>query len=182
MGYVAIGLIIGSTVLAGAHQGSGPAEPLRRLSYLVGTWDVQDEYQPADGPAIRESGVRVCTFIMQDTYIECRTTAQGASGRRREYRWFINYNGETRRYEFVALFSNVAIKDVKSFRTDETGRTWNIRNGTTSVDDGVERWHWATLAFDGDDRAVWTGYRNAETDPPQTWVRTSRETWVRRSR
>lgn len=53
--------------------------------------------------------------------------------REREYRWLLNYNTESGRYDFVGTFSNYSGKD-----------------------------------------------RNAETDAPQAWVQTSRETWVKR--
>ena len=164
----------------GRAQTAAP-DPLRPLSALIGTWDTEDVYRPITGPEIREVGVRTCSLVLLERYVECVTRGRNAtSGREREYRWFINFNRETNRYDIVGIFSNYTGKVTHTARLDSTGRVWNIRTPSSFTDDGIEQWSWAQLVFDGPDRAVWTGYRNLETNAPTEWSVSTRETWVRR--
>ena len=156
-------------------------DPLRPLSALIGTWDTEDVYRPITGREIREVGVRTCSLVLLERYVECVTRGRNAtSGREREYRWFINFNRETNRYDIVGIFSNYTGKVTHTARIDSTGRVWNIRTPSSFTDEGIEQWSWAQLVFDGPDRAVWTGYRNLETNAPTEWSVSTRETWVRR--
>ena len=109
-----------------------------------------------------------------------RWRGRNASGREREYRWLLNYNTETRRYDLVGVFSNYTGKVVQTIRIDSTGTVWNIRS-PSSVSDGIEQWSWAQLVFESPNGAVWTGYRNLETNAPGDWSVSTRETWVRRA-
>ena len=157
------------------------ADPMRPLSVLIGTWDTEDVYRPISGAEIREIGVRTCSLVLLDRYVECVTRGRNpASGREREYRWYINFNRETNRYDIVGIFSNYTGKVTHTARIDSTGRVWNIRTPSSFTDAGLEQWSWAQLVFDGPDRAVWTGYRNLETNAPTEWSVSTRETWVRR--
>ena len=155
------------------------SDPLRRLAILVGSWDVEDVYQPVSGAPIRETGVRRCAWALLDRYIECVTRARNASGREREYRWLINFDTQTKRYELTGVFNNVTFRIHQSIQIDSTGTVWNIRS-PPYVNDGIEQWSGAQLRFDGNDRAVWTSYRNLDTTPVTQWAQSSRETWVRR--
>jgi hypothetical protein len=155
-------------------------DPVRRLQPLIGTWEVDDTYRPISGREIRETGVRTCAYMLANRYVECVTRGRNASGREREYRWLINYNTETRRYDLVGIFSNYTGKVVQTIRIDSTGTVWNIRS-PSSMSDGIEQWSWAQLVFESPNRAVWTGYRNLETNAPGDWSVSTRETWVRRA-
>ncbi len=163
---------------AGAATGESD-DPRLRLAPILGTWDVYDLYQPPGAAPIREIGVRTCAWALRERYVECVTQARNAQGREREYRWLINYNPETGRYDLVGVFSNYLGKVNQTLRIDDTGKNWTIR-APSSIDDGIERWSWALLVFEGDDRATWTTYRNLETAAPTDWHVTTRETWRRR--
>ena len=153
---------------------------MRRLDRLIGSWDVDDTYRPIRGAAIRETGIRTCAYTLANRYIECVTRGRNASsGREREYRWIINYNTETHRYDLIGIFSNYTGKVVQTFRIDSTGTVWNLR-APSSADDGIEQWHWAQIVFESQDRVVYTSYRNLETNAPTEWSVATRETWVRR--
>lgn len=169
------------TVAATRAVAQTPAQdPMRRLAVLIGEWDTEDVYRPIKGAEIREVGVRTCAYTLRERYIECVTRGRNpSSGREREYRWLINYNTETHRYDIIGVFSNYTGKVVHTVRIDSTGTVWNIRT-PSSFDDGIEQWSWAQLVFEGTDRAVWTGYRNLETSAPTDWSPSTRETWVRR--
>ena len=154
-------------------------EAMRRLQPLIGTWDVDDTYRPIRGAEIREAGTRTCAYVLANRYVECVTRARNASGREREYRWMVNYNTETRRYDLVGIFSNWSGKVVQTIRIDSTGNVWNLR-APSSTSDGIEQWSWAQIVFESPDRAVYTSYRNLETNAPSEWTLATRETWVRR--
>lgn len=175
-----IGIAILLTIAFGPVGAQTPvSSEMQRLSPLIGTWDVDDVYHPTSGADIRETGVRTCGYVMQNRYVECVTRARNAAGREREYRWYFNYNAASERYETVEIFSNYPPKIVRTIRIDSTGLVWNIRT-PSSFSDKIEQWSWSQLVFDGRDRAVWTGYRNFETQSPRDWAESSRETWVRR--
>jgi hypothetical protein len=173
-------LLLALVTTSAARAQSQSTDPLRPLAILIGTWDVDDVYQPLSGAEIREAGVRTCVYTLLDRYVECVTRARSASGREREYRWLINYNRETHRYDIVGIFSNYTGKVHHTVRIDSTGTVWNIRTPSSFTDDGIEQWSWAQLVFEGRDRAVWTAYRNLETNAPTEWSVSTRETWVRR--
>ena len=173
---IALGLLTASSLAVRAQS----EDPVRRLQPLIGTWDVDDTYQPIRGNAIRETGTRTCAWMLANRYVECVTRGRNAaSGREREYRWLINYNTETRRYDLIGIFSNYTGKVVQTIRIDSTGGVWNIR-APSSTDDGIEQWNWAQLVFESPNRAVWTSYRNLETSAPSEWVVGTRESWLRR--
>jgi hypothetical protein len=157
---------------------SATSPELQRLSPILGTWNVEDIYRPIGGGEIRETGVRTCAWVLQRRYVECVTQGRNPAGREREYRWFINYNTETNRYETAEVFSNYSGKIVRTFRIDSTGLVWNIR-APSSMNGGIEQWSWAQLVFRGTDSATWTGYRNLETQSAREWAESTRETWVR---
>lgn len=163
-----------------AHAQTQPQDPMNRLNILIGSWDVEDVYTPISGPQIREEGVRTCARALLGRYLECVTKAKKANGREREYRWYLTYSSDSKKYELVSLFSNVSFKISQTIRIDATGKVWNIRSQPSSDDDGVEQWTWAQLRFESNDRAVWTSYRNFDTGAPGDWSPSTRETWVRK--
>jgi hypothetical protein len=150
-----------------------------RLSVLVGSWDVEDVYRSMDGREHRESGVRTCAYVMMNRYLECVTRGRNQAGREREYRWWFSWNPDSGRYELLSLFSNVPLKLHQTVYLDSTGGVWNIRT-PPHQEPGSETWLGAELRFDGRDRAVWTGYRNMQSNAITSWQQSSRETWVRR--
>ena len=115
--------------LAEAQAPPAPPPQLARLSSLIGAWNVDDTYQPPGAPPIRDVGVRTCAYVLMQRYIECTTRARNPeTGREREYRWLINYNTESRRYDIVGVFSNYAGKVTQTFHVDSaSGR------GTSAV-------------------------------------------------
>ena len=57
--------------------------------------------------------------------------------------------------------------------------SWDFENVYRS-EDGRD-WLGAELRFAGNDRAVWTGYRNVSSTSITSWVESSREVWIRRA-
>lgn len=180
---ISVGVLVLASVASApaAAQGTAPGatEAMRRLSIFVGTWDVDDVYRSASGRESRETGTRTCSWVLGGAYVECVTRGRNQAGREREYRWLINHDPERNRYDIVSVFQNWTGKLHQTMRLDSAGTTFEIR-APSSTDDGVEQWTWARLVFDGPDRAVWTSWRNRETESPSTWTQSTRETWVRR--
>jgi hypothetical protein len=174
-------LLATGSAFAASTAAAQPAidSAMRRLQPIIGTWEVDDTYRSTRGAVIRETGLRTCAYVLENRYVECITRGRNPAGREREYRWMLNYNMETRRYDLIGIFSNYTGKVIQTFRIDSTGTVWNLR-AASSADDGIEQWHWAQLVFESPDRAVYTSYRNLETSSPTDWTVATRETWIRR--
>lgn len=152
---------------------------MRRLSTIIGVWEVDDIYRSPNGSEWRETGVRTCAYALRNRYVECVTQARSARGVDRVYRWSITWDPSVRRYDLVGLFSNTPLIVRQTIRIDSSGTVWNIRSPAV-VGDGVEQWTGAQLTFEDADRAVWTSYRNFDTQAVTHWEQGTRETWVRR--
>jgi hypothetical protein len=51
---------------------------------------------------------------MRDVYVECETVVERPNGNGRTYRFLINYNRNTSRFEMLSIWSNVPDKAVQS--------------------------------------------------------------------
>lgn len=160
--------------------GQSRAERVRALAPLVGTWDTEDTYRPDSPSPSVERGERRCAFTMLDQYVECTTRGRNASGREREYRFYLTWDADRGRYTFLSIWSNTGGMSLTTFTIDSTGQEWDIRGTTPYVEDGVEHRSWSTLRWVNADSIVWTGRQNLSSERPDAWPITFRETWRRR--
>jgi hypothetical protein len=145
----------------------------------IGVWQTEDTYQPVSGQPTVERGVRTCGLVMQNAYLQCETVVS-AGARSRTYRFLINYNRTTSRFEMLSLWSNVPHKLVQKLTPDRDGQRWIIENVAVIGDDEPMGLHWSELVFESPHRIVWTGRRlSAPTDNPSTAPISFREVWTR---
>ena len=151
------------------------------LAPLSGTWQTEDTYYPVRGSPIVERGIRTCRTVMHGAYMECETVVSRPNGTGRTYRFLMNYNGTTSRFEMLSIWSNVPHKAVQALTPNGTRDRWVIEDLAVIGDDGSSNEHWSELVISGD-RVVWTGRRItggiAPADAPISFV----EMWTRQSR
>ena len=144
----------------------------------IGVWQTEDTYYPASGQPIVERAVRTCALVMNDAYLQCETVSAGA--RSRTYRFLVNYNRNTSRFEMLSIWSNVPHKAVASLTPDAAGIRWTMENVAVIGDDEPMSPSWSELVFESRDRIVWTGRRvTAATTDPRTAPVSFREVWTR---
>ncbi len=127
-----------------------PAQSLRDIEILIGKWTVEERH--ASG--WWEKGERTCEWIMDSTYIQCETKARSSQGKERTYRFLINYNGQTGRFEMTGIYSNWPLKQHDAIRLDGTGMRWTLEE-IAAVGETTERR--ATIIFTDRDNYSWTG-------------------------
>jgi hypothetical protein len=170
--------LIGMSIVLGASAQAQPSTDW--LEPFVGVWHTEDTYYPASGaPPIVEAATRTCAYVMAASYVQCETVAETGRGAGRVYRFLLNYNRTVRRFEMLSLWSNVPHKLVQALTPDADRRRWRVVNVGVIGDDEPMADHRSEIAFEGRDRAVWTGRRVtpgvAVEDAPLAF----RETWVR---
>jgi hypothetical protein len=163
-----------------AAQDTGAGPSTAWLSPWVGTWDTEDTYFPAAGGSTVERGVRTCAFVMRNTYLQCETVVE-RERTGRVYRFLLNYNATTARFEMLSLWSNVPHKLVQRVTPDEERRRWTFANLAVVGDSDPLSPHWSELVFEAPDRIVWTGRRvQDQTTNPATAPLSFKELWRRR--
>jgi hypothetical protein len=172
--------LLASGVFAFPKLPHAQATPLDSLRSLIGVWDTQDTYHPETGAPSVESGVRTCALVMNDSYVQCETIAQRANGRSRAYRFLINYNRDSARYEMLSIWSNIPLKLVQKLMPLDQNRRWRVTN-LALVGAPLEP-HWSEIVFERPDRIVWTGRRVRDGTPPESSPVSFVETWTRRAR
>ena len=149
------------------------------LSPFVGVWDTVDTYYPAKGEPIVERATRTCEMVMRGTYLQCETVADRPGGRGRTYRFLINYNRTSQRFEMLSLWSNVPHKAVQSLSPNDARDRWLIREVAVIGDDEPLAPHYSELVFERSDRIVWTGRRVTTGVDPSSAPLSFVETWAR---
>jgi hypothetical protein len=152
------------------------------LAPLVGVWATTDTYHPVNGAPIVENATRTCRAVMRDAYVECETVVARPDGTGRTYRFLINYNRTTSRFEMLSIWSNVPHKAVQTLTANATRDRWIIEHLAVIGDDGGPNEHWSELVIESPDRIVWTGRRVTAGVEPKTAPISFHETWSRRSR
>jgi len=147
---------------------------------LIGTWETQDTYHPVDGPPSVEAGVRTCHMALRDQYLQCDTEAVNAEGTERSYRWMVNYNGITERFEMLSIWSNVPFKSVSALEALDERNGWWLTSVAHVGDDEEYPPGYSEIVMETPDRIVWTGRRVSEGVPPEDAPISFVETWVRR--
>ena len=147
---------------------------LRPLRALIGTWATADSFGTNDGSWI-EHGVRRCAPALEDAYIECVTTAPRRDGKPRAYRFFFTWDAARRGYTLLQFWSDYPGYSQMSLTIAPDGRSWDLRNITPVVRDGIERRNWHTITLESPDRLVWSGRANTSDQPPDRWTPVFRE-------
>lgn len=159
------------------------AQPtLTWLSPLVGVWATTDTYHPVSGAPIVESATRTCRIVMDGAYLECETVVRRPNGTGRTYRFLINYNRTTSRFEMLSIWSNVPHKAVQSLTPNARHDRWIIEDLAVIGDDGGANEHWSELVIESRERIVWTGRRVTGGVDPKTAPISFHEIWTLRSR
>ena len=172
------GLVV--LILAPGEAAAQPA--VSRLSPLVGAWQTVDTYHPVSGSPVVESAVRTCRLVMHDAYLECETVVARPNGTGRTYRFLINYNRTTSRFEMLSIWSNVPHKAVHSLTPNAQHDRWIIEDVAVIGDDGGPNEHWSELVIESPERIVWTGRRVSDGVDPKIAPISFHETWTRTSR
>lgn len=144
------------------------ADRLRPLHFLIGTWATADSFVAGQSSRV-ERGVRRCALTLQRTYIECVTTAPKRDGASREYRFYFTWDESRKEHTLLQFWSDYPGYSQSSLRPAADGRSWDVRNITPVVRDGIERRSWATITIDSPDRFVWRGRANTSDQPPDRW-------------
>jgi hypothetical protein len=151
------------------------------LAPLIGVWNTTDTYQPLKGAPIVENGVRTCRPVMHNAYVECETVVERPNGTGRTYRFLINYNRTTSRFEMLSIWSNVPHKLVQSLTPNAARDRWLFENVAVVGDDEALATHWSELVVESRDRIVWTGRRVKAGADPRTSPISFNEIWTRRA-
>lgn len=167
-------------VFAASDAGAQPS--MSWLSPLLGVWATTDTYHPVTGAPIVESATRTCRAVMHDAYLECETVVVRPNGTGRTYRFLINYNRTTARFEMLSIWSNVPHKAVQTLAPNAQRDRWIIEDLAVIGDDGGANDHWSELVIETADRIVWTGRRVTGGGDPRTAPISFQEIWTRRSR
>ena len=153
--------------------------PLDALRPLIGVWDTHDTYQPETGAPIVERGVRTCELVMHGSYIQCETVAPRPNGRERSYRFLINFNRDSSRYEMLSIWSNIPPKLVQQLTPmEDENRRWRITN--IAIVGGERSDHWSELVLETPQRIVWTGRRVRPGQNPAEAPISFVDTWTKR--
>lgn len=80
-----------------------------RLSFLVGTWEIERTYSPGSAPRKLE-GILTCKLTLDSTYIECLYEIDRPQKKRGLDQVFFNYNPIYEKYESLWLSSTWPIK------------------------------------------------------------------------
>lgn len=160
-------------------RGADTAPATAWLAPFVGVWRTEDTYYPPQGAPIVEGATRTCAFVMAGSYLQCETVAETGRGRGRVYRFLLNYNRTSRRFEMASLWSNVPHKLVQALTPDTERRRWQVVNVAVVGDDAPLAEHWSEIVFDDRDHVVWTGRRVGPGIAPADAPLAFRETWVR---
>jgi hypothetical protein len=149
------------------------------LSPLVGVWETVDTYNPVTGAPIVERAVRTCRMVMHGAYLECETVVTRPNGTGRTYRFLINHNRNTARFEMLSIWSNVPHKAVHSMTPSANRDRWVLEDVAVVGDEAAD--HWSELVVEGSARIVWTGRRVAAGGDPRTSPISFSETWTRKA-
>jgi hypothetical protein len=152
--------------------------PMDALQPLIGVWDTHDTYHPETGASIVERGVRTCQLVMHSSYVQCETIAPRPNGRERSYRFLINFNPDSSRYEMLSIWSNIPPKLVQQLTPSDDYRRWRITN--IAIVGAEPSHHWSELVVESAQRIVWTGRRVRVGQNPADAPVSFRETWTRR--
>jgi hypothetical protein len=152
------------------------------LAPLVGVWATTDTYHPVIGAPIVEHATRTCRRVMHDAYIECETVVAPPNGTGRTYRFLINYNRTTSRFEMLSIWSNVPHKAVQTLTANAARDRWIIEDLAVIGDDGGSNEHWSELVIESAERIAWTGRRVTAGVEPRTARISFSETWSRLAR
>lgn len=171
-------LLLAITLITIATTQVDAQTPLDALRPLIGVWDTHDTYHPETGPPIVERGVRTCDLVLHGSYIQCETIAPRPNGRERSYRFLINFNGDSARYEMLSIWSNIPPKLVQRLTPTDDNRRWTISN--IAIVGAEPSSHWSELVIETPARIVWTGRRvragQNPADAPISFV----DTWTKR--
>ena len=170
-------LVLGFAMLLPAAT-SLQAQGIAPLAPFIGVWQTEDTYYPLSGSPIVERAVRTCASVMQATYLQCETVSQRATGSR-TYRFLINYNRTTARFEMISIWSNVPHKLIQSLTPNSDGSRWQVANLAVVGDDEPMSAHWSEIVVESADRIVWTGRRITDGGDPAAAPLSFRETWTR---
>jgi hypothetical protein len=151
------------------------------LAPLIGVWNTTDTYQPLQGAPIVENAVRTCRAVMRNAYVECETVVERPNGTGRAYRFLINYNRNTSRFEMLSIWSNVPHKAVQSLTPNASRDRWVFENVAVVGDTESMTPHWSELVVESRDRIVWTGRRETAGSNPREAPISFLETWTRRA-
>lgn len=149
------------------------------LSPLLGVWATTDTYHPVSGSPTVENATRTCRTVMHGAYVECETVVARPNGTGRTYRFLINYNRTTSRFEMLSIWSNVPHKAVQTLTPNSGRDRWIIEDLAVIGDDGGSNEHWSELVIETPERIVWTGRRVTGGVDPRTAPISFHETWTR---
>ena len=148
------------------------------LAPLLGVWATSDTYHPVSGKPIVEQATRTCRRVMHDAYVECETVVSRPNGTGRTYRFLINYNRTTTRFEMLSIWSNVPHKAVHSMVPNGARDRWILEDVAVIGDDEPGD-HWSELVIESPARIVWTGRRVTGGIDPKSAPISFAETWTR---
>lgn len=172
--------LLAATCLLASTEPALAQESTGALRDWIGVWRTVDTYHPPNGSPTVEEGVRTCELVMREAYLQCDTVVERDGTVRRVYRFLLNYNRTTQRFEMLSLWSNVPHKLVQQLTPDAQRRRWTFSNLAVIGDDEPMALHWSELVFESRDRIVWTGRRiTAATTDPSTAPLSFQETWTR---
>ena len=134
--------------------------PIKRLGWLVGSWETHDEQLGGD---YTESGPRTCEWGLNERYIVCKGVGTNSLGKSREYIWYFNYNHMEERFEMNSLYGDWPRKNLFIIEVSEDNHRLTAMS-YFFTEDGLERGNPQTVVYNGTDQYVWS-ILNGEPDP-----------------
>ncbi len=160
-----------SALLNAAEQ-----NPIQQLDWLIGSWDFEDVQVEGE---YRETGIRTCSYVLNEQYILCESQGVTNKGKKRTALMYFNFNHMDNRFEMTALFADFPRKNLYTIELSEAGHELSLINESWT-EEGITRNHLATISYNGTDQYVWN-LLNGEADP-ETGMRVAgfRDTVTRR--
>lgn len=139
---------------------------IKSLDFLIGTWETREDIAADNW---WETTTRKISYDLMENYIVIHGKSIDSKGKKREYKWFINYNKKAKQFQMVSMFSNWYKTQLDILEWNEYTRTLTIRHQPNSETEFHERF--GELVFAEDFKGyVWKGENKyGDTNNPGIW-------------
>jgi len=136
-----------------------PAQSIKDLDFLVGTWDTHEVIYEGTPKEYIETGERVCAYYMDSTYIKCETKGL-RKGKPRTYAFLFNYDAQKKHFQLLKIFGDYSFYANKSWKID-----WE-QQLILEEDTGGDQYI-GNIDFADPNRIIWRGWFPSQKREPK---------------